>query len=111
MGSTSYLNVSVEHKAIEIGFIFLTPIAQRGFVNRRCKLLLLTHAFQTHKNKRSRADIVAIGATFEGVHRDCRIQENCSIRSSVFYKIIKSEWPETKCKLLAKLTHPTIEKR
>jgi hypothetical protein len=29
----------------------------------------------------------------------------------VFYKIIKSEWPETKCKLLAKLTHPTIEKR
>jgi len=120
VGSTSYLNISMEHKAIEIGFTFLTPSAQRSYVNRRCKLLLLTHAFetlqlnrvafQTHeKNQRSRAAISAIGATFEGIHRDCRIQQDGSIRSSAFYSLIKPEWPQAKLTLQAKLTTPTIE--
>jgi RimJ/RimL family protein N-acetyltransferase len=121
VGSTSYLNISVEHKSIEIGFTFLNPSAQRSFVNRRCKLLLLTHAFetlklnrvafQTHqKNQRSRNAILGIGATFEGIHRDCRIQQDRSIRSSAVYSIIKPEWPQVKCKLLTKLTQSTIEK-
>jgi RimJ/RimL family protein N-acetyltransferase len=121
VGSTSYLNISLEHKAIEIGFTFLNPDAQRSFVNRRCKTLLLTHAFetlklnrvalQTHeKNQRSRAAILAIGATFEGIHRDCRIQQDGSIRSSAVYSIIKSEWPQAKSKLLSKLTTPAIKK-
>jgi RimJ/RimL family protein N-acetyltransferase len=121
VGSTSYLNISVEHKSIEIGFTFLNPSAQRSFVNRRCKLLLLTHAFetlklnrvafQTHqKNQRSRNAILGIGATFEGIHRDCRIQQDRSIRSSAVYSIIKPEWPQVKCKLLTKLTQSKIEK-
>ena len=121
VGSTSYLNIFLEHKAIEIGFTFLTPSAQRSYVNRRCKLLLLTHAFetlnlnrvalQTHaKNQRSRTAILAIGATFEGIHRDCRIQQDGTIRSSAFYSIIKPEWPDVKSALLAKLTTPAIEK-
>ena len=121
VGSTSYLNISLEHKAIEIGYTFLTPSAQRSFVNRRCKLLLLTHAFetlkfnrvafQTHeKNQRSRSAILAIGAIFEGIHRDCRIQQDGSIRSSAFYSIIRPEWPQTKSKLLSRLTLPSIKK-
>ena len=121
VGSTSYLNISVEHKSIEIGFTFLSPNAQRSFVNRRCKLLLLTHAFetlklnrvafQTHqKNQSSRTAISAIGATFEGIQRDCRIQQDRRVRSSAIYSIIKPEWPQIKCKLIARLTQPTIEK-
>lgn len=121
VGSSSYLNISLDHKAIEIGFTFLNPNAQRSYVNRRCKLLLLTHAFetlklnrvalQTHeKNQRSRTAILAIGATFEGIHRDCRIQQDGSVRSSAFYSIIKPEWPRAKSELIAKLTQPAIEK-
>jgi RimJ/RimL family protein N-acetyltransferase len=121
VGSTSYLNIALEHKAIEIGFTFLAPEAQRSYINRRCKLLLLTHAFetlklnrvalQTHeKNQRSRTAILVIGASFEGIHRDCRIQQDGSIRSSAIYSIIKPEWPQVKSNLLAKLTKPTIEK-
>ncbi len=117
VGSTSYLNISLEHKAIEVGFTFLTPNAQRSFVNRRCKMLLFTYAFetlnlnrvalQTHeKNQRSRTAILAIGATFEGIHRDCRIQQNGCIRSSAIYSIIKPEWPQAKSNLLGKLTKP-----
>ena len=81
-------------------------------------MLLLTHAFetlqlnrvalQTHeKNQASRTAILAIGATFEGIHRDCRIQQDGSIRSSAIYSIIKPEWPHAKSALLAKLTKPT----
>jgi RimJ/RimL family protein N-acetyltransferase len=121
VGSTSYLNIFLEHKTIEIGFTFLSPNAQRSYVNRRCKLLLLTYAFetlqlnrvalQTHeKNQRSRNAILAIGATFEGIHRDCRIQQDGSIRSSAFYSIIKPEWPLAQSALLAKLTIPATEK-
>jgi len=121
VGSTSYLNISLEHKAFEIGYTFLTPSAQKSYVNRRCKLLLLSHAFetlklnrvalQTHeKNQRSRTAILAIGATFEGIHRDCRIQQDGSIRSSAFYSIIKPEWPQAKSDLLAELTKPVFEK-
>jgi RimJ/RimL family protein N-acetyltransferase len=117
VGSTSYLNIFLEHKAIEVGFTFLTPNAQRSFVNRRCKMLLFTYAFetlnlnrvalQTHeKNQRSRTAILAIGATFEGIHRDCRIQQNGCIRSSAIYSIIKPEWPQAKSNLLGKLTKP-----
>jgi RimJ/RimL family protein N-acetyltransferase len=117
VGSSSYLNIFLEHKSIEIGFTFLNPSAQRSYVNRRCKLLLLTHAFetlllnrvalQTHeKNQRSRTAILAIGATFEGIQRDCRIQQDGSIRSSAFFSIIKPEWSLTKSQLLAKLTKP-----
>jgi RimJ/RimL family protein N-acetyltransferase len=120
VGSTSYLNISLEHKSIEIGFTFLTPNAQRSYVNRRCKLLLLSHAFdtlnlnrvafQTHeKNQRSRNAILGIGATFEGTHRDCRVQQNGSIRSSAVYSIIKPEWPQVKSTLQAKLTKPTLK--
>lgn len=85
VGSTSYLNISLEHKTIEIGFTFLNPNAQRSYVNRSCKLLLLSHAFetlklnrvafQTHeKNLRSRTAILGIGATFEGIAYSGRIE-------------------------------------
>ncbi len=114
VGSSSYLNISLEHKTIEIGYTFLTPASQRSYINRRNKLLLLTHAFetlkvnrvalQTHeKNDKSRNAILGLGAQFEGIQRNCRIQYDGSIRSSAFYSIIKPEWSSTKAALLAKI--------
>lgn len=114
VGSTSYLNIFIEHKAIEIGYTFINPQAQNTYVNRNCKLLLLSHAFeslhmnrvalQTHeKNQRSRNAILAIGAKFEGIQRWARIQADGSVRSSAFYSIIKPEWPQTKAQLIGKI--------
>jgi RimJ/RimL family protein N-acetyltransferase len=114
VGSSSYLNIALEHKSIEIGFTFLSPSAQRTHINRRCKFLLLNHAFeslqvnrvtfQTHeKNQKSRQAIAGIGARFEGIMRDCRIQHDGSIRSSAVYSIIRPEWPQAKANLLDKL--------
>lgn len=114
VGSTSYLNISPNNLALEIGYTFLNPTAQRSFINRRCKLLLLSYAFeqlnanrvalQTHeKNKKSRNAILGIGAQLEGVQRDCRIQEDGTIRSSAFFSIIKPEWSKVKEKLSNKI--------
>ncbi len=114
VGSTSYLNIDLEHKSIEIGYTFLTPKAQRTHVNRRCKLLLLSHAFeflalnrvqlQTHeKNDKSRNAIQGIGAKFEGITRYCRIQQDGSIRSSAIYSIIQPEWAQVKSNLQEKI--------
>lgn len=121
VGSSSYLNISLAHKAIEIGYSFLTPQAQKTNVNRRCKILLLEHAFcqlnmnrvafQTHeKNVASRKAIEGLGATYEGTHRDCRIMHDGSVRSSAFYSIIRPEWPKLKVQLQEKIArHALVE--
>lgn len=114
VGSTSYLNINLDHKAIEIGYTFLSPPTQRSHVNRRCKLLLLAHAFetlqlnrvqfQTHeKNDKSRNAISGIGAKFEGITRNCRIQHDGSVRSSAIYSIIKPEWQQVQANLEGKI--------
>ena len=115
VGSTSYLSILLARKSIEIGFTFLSSIAQRTHINRRCKLLLLTHAFetlgmnrvalQTHElNKKSQIAILGIGAKFEGIQRNCRIQHDGSIRSSACFSIIKPEWLKAKINLQNKIT-------
>ncbi|MFT6270304.1 MAG: RimJ/RimL family protein N-acetyltransferase [Alphaproteobacteria bacterium] len=114
VGSTSFLNIALDHKVLEIGFTFLTPVAQKSHVNRRCKYLLLAHAFETlnvnrvafitnDKNTNSRNAILGIGAAYEGTQRNCRIQHNGNIRSSAFFSIIKSEWPAVKLQLKQKI--------
>lgn len=119
VGTTSYLNIEPANKAIEIGFTFLAPEAQRSQINRRCKLLLLSHAFetlevnrvalQTHEhNSQSRNAILGIGAQFEGILRMCRIYQDGSVRSSAFYSVIKPQWPDTKSRLVDKINHHLI---
>lgn len=114
VGSTSYLHLAPEHKALEIGYTFLTPEAQGTGINRHCKYLLLQYAFEQLKvnrvclqtnqnNKRSRAAISAIGATFEGILRNDRIMANGDIRSSAFYSILNNEWQLIKQQLLAQV--------
>lgn len=119
VGSTSYLGIAPEHKAIEIGFTFLAPQVQRSHINRRCKMLLISYAFetlqynrvafQTHeKNQQSRQAILGLGAQFEGILRNCRIQHDGSIRSSAIFSILNTEWPKTKALLSQKLEHYPI---
>jgi RimJ/RimL family protein N-acetyltransferase len=114
VGSTTYLNIALEHKALEIGFTFLTPAAQKTHINRRCKYLLLKHAFEillvnrvafvtNEKNTKSREAILGIGATYEGTQRNCKIQNNGNIRSSAFFSIIKPEWMTVKTQLKQKV--------
>ncbi len=104
VGSTRYLHVVEEHKRAEIGATWLAKSCQGTVVNPAVKLLLLEHAFAvlgmnrveflTHaKNAQSRAALLKLGATQEGILRHHRVLPDGSLRDSVVFSILAAEWP------------------
>ena len=57
-------------------------------------------------NERSRAALVRIGATEEGIFRNHMITYSGRVRNTVYYSIINSEWPEVKSRLEGMLGRP-----
>ncbi|MEP0806079.1 MAG: GNAT family N-acetyltransferase [Chloroflexota bacterium] len=109
-GATRYLNISPEHRGLEIGGTWYGTEFQRTAVNTECKYLLLKHAFETLgcirvqlktdlRNERSQKAIERIGAVKEGVLRNHMILPDGRIRHSVFYSILDSEWEGVKKRL------------
>ena len=47
VGMTTYMNAEPAHRRLEIGSTWYRKAVQRTDFNTRCKLLLLTHAFET----------------------------------------------------------------
>jgi len=83
-------------------------------VNSTCKLLLLDHAFDTlgcamvglrtdRFNARSQRAIEALGAHRDGVLRHHQARRDGSVRDSVMYSILRSEWPDVRRNLSARL--------
>ena len=114
VGSTRYLEIRREHRALEIGWTWLAAAVQRTAVNTECKYLLLRHAFEVLgairvqlrtdlRNLRSQRAIERIGAVREGVFRQERIMWDGYLRDSVFFSVIDGEWPAVKAGLEAKL--------
>jgi RimJ/RimL family protein N-acetyltransferase len=73
-------------------------------LNTEAKLLLLRHAFETLDciavefrtnwfNQRSRTAIARLGAKQDGVLRSHLIMPDGSLRDTVVFSIIASEWP------------------
>ena len=115
IGSTRYGNIVPEHRRLEIGWTWLTPAAQRSGANTEAKLLLLTHAFETlganrvelktdALNAQSRVAILRIGAKEEGIFRQHMVIPGTGrIRDTVYFSIIRAEWPAVKANLEARL--------
>jgi len=108
------INPSGVPDAAEIGSTWLAPRAQRTGVNVEAKLLMLTHAFEAWRvhrvsfkadtrNERSRAAILALGATFEGVRRAHFPASEGGVRDSALFSILSSEWQGAKDRLTARL--------
>jgi RimJ/RimL family protein N-acetyltransferase len=106
-GTTRFLNIVKEHKRLEIGGTWLSKDFHNNGVNKAMKFLMLQYAFQNlqmHRvelktaeiNHISRRAIESIGATFEGILRHHMINDNGTPRNSVYYSILKDEWPEIK---------------
>jgi RimJ/RimL family protein N-acetyltransferase len=109
-GMTTYMNVDTPNRRVEIGSTWYARGVQRSALNTQCKLLLLGHAFEqldciavefrTHFfNHQSRRGIERLGAKLDGVLRNHQIAPNGTLRDTVVYSIIASEWPTVKAHL------------
>jgi RimJ/RimL family protein N-acetyltransferase len=115
IGSTRFFEIEEAHRKLEIGWTFLAVPYWRTHVNAACKRLLMGYAFDRWnairvqfkaeaKNKRSRAALEGIGATFEGVLRNFRIRPDGEIRDTSFYSVIAPEWPSVRARLTERLS-------
>ena len=120
VGMTSYWNVDEAHRRVEIGGTWYRKSMQRTPLNTECKLLLLTHAFEslncicvelrTHFfNHASRRAIERLGAKLDGILRNNQVLPDGNIRDTCAYSIIVSEWPVVATNLLWKLNRPRAE--
>ncbi|MDF1837103.1 MAG: GNAT family protein [Planctomycetota bacterium] len=114
VGSTRFMDIRREHHGMEIGWTWLSPEVQRSGINTECKSLLLKHAFDDLQasrvllktdqlNEPSQRAIERIGAEREGVLRNhLRIESpdgSIRWRHSVYYSIIREEWPAVRAHL------------
>ncbi len=117
VGSTRYFHVEAAHRRLEIGHTWYARRVQRTAVNTECKLLLLTHAFETlgciavefrtsFFNFVSRAAIARLGAKQDGILRSHQILADGTLRDTVVFSIIAPEWPAVKRHLRFELERP-----
>jgi len=110
VGQTTYMNIDAANRRVEIGSTWYGKSAQRGPLNTQCKLLLLTHAFETLNciavefrthffNHQSRNAIERLGAKQDGILRNHQIAPNGTLRDTVVYSITASEWPTVQAHL------------
>jgi RimJ/RimL family protein N-acetyltransferase len=114
------MNIEEAQRRLEIGTTFYAASVQRSALNTECKRLLLGHAFEslgclavefrTHWfNHRSREAIAKLGAKQDGVLRNHQRLPDGSLRDTVVFSIIDSEWPAARRHLdfrLARLPAP-----
>ena len=117
LGCSSYHDILPAVKRVEIGYTWYAKSVQRTHVNTACKLLLMTHAFETlachvvgwrtdNFNFASQAAIERLGARKDGVIRGHALRRDGTIRDTVMYSMRAGEWPETKAQLLHSLDKP-----
>jgi RimJ/RimL family protein N-acetyltransferase len=113
-GSTRYYDFVANVPRVSIGHTWYGASRQHTHVNTACKLLLVDHAFEVLRcasvrwetdilNTRSQQAIERLGATREGVLRQHRRRHDGTIRDTVEYSIIASEWPALRARLGTKL--------
>jgi len=117
IGMTTYMNVDQVHHRVEIGSTWYRKSVQRSSLNTQCKLLLLTHAFETLAciavefrthffNPQSRAAIERLGAKLDGILRSHQVAPNGTLRDTCVYSIVAGEWPTVKAHLTYQLSRP-----
>ena len=117
LGCSSYHDILPAVKRVEIGYTWYAKSVQRTYVNTACKLLLMTHAFETlgchvvgwrtdNFNFASQAAIERLGAHKDGVIRGHALRRDSTIRDTVMYSLRAGEWPEVRAQLLYALNKP-----
>jgi len=114
IGSTRFLELDLKHRTVEIGHTWLSPKFHGACLNPEAKLLQLTYAFEElkmnrvalkthHENLQSQAAMRKMGAIEEGTFRNHYVMPDGSLRHSVWFSIIREDWPQVKSQLEQRL--------
>lgn len=114
VGATTYLETNQEHRGLEIGYTWYGAAYRGTVVNPESKFLLLSRAFDDlhcvrvqlkcdNRNERSKAGILKLGATFEGVLRNHRILPDGHLRQTAYFSILQDEWPAVRGRLVERI--------
>jgi RimJ/RimL family protein N-acetyltransferase len=113
LGVSSYLTIDPANGSLEIGGTYYHPQVRGGPVNPASKLLMMAHAFESGArrvqykvdaiNARSRAAVLKLGATEEGILRRDRVTWTGRIRDTVVFSVLAEEWPAVRERLDARL--------
>ena len=110
VGSTRCYGLEPDVPRLGIGYTWYAPRVQRTGLNTQAKQLLLEYAFQTLGcasvffetsafNRASRAAIARLGAKQDGILRNCKRHADGTLRDTVVFSIIDSEWPAVRSHL------------
>lgn len=113
VGMTRFIELRPAHKGLELG-TWLNPQVHGDGSNIEIKYLMLQHAFEVlgcirvqiktnANNQAAQRSLVALGATYEGHFRNHYILHDGTVRDSLFYSIIASEWPTVKAHIQQRL--------
>ena len=113
VGTTTLGDFDEAKEWAHIGWTAYSPAVWGGPVNPEAKLLLLQLAFDSGfgrvklqadaLNDRSRAAILKLGATFEGIRRRDQKRADGSWRDAAIFSITIDDWPRVRAGLLARL--------
>jgi RimJ/RimL family protein N-acetyltransferase len=114
IGSTRFLDLDLKHRTVEIGHTWLAPEYHSAGLNPEAKLLQLTYAFEVlgmnrvalkthHENLQSQAAMRKMGAIEEGTFRNHYVMPDGSQRHSVWFSIIREDWPQVRSRLEQRL--------
>jgi N-acetyltransferase len=120
IGTTSFLNLDVANRHLEIGATWITPAWQRSPANTEAKYLQLRHCFETlgcvrvefktdARNTKSRAALERLGAVEEGTLRRHTILPDGFVRDSVYFSVTDDDWPDVRAALEHRMaSYPTF---
>ncbi len=102
-GCTRFYDIQLQYKTLQLGYTWYGKAFQRTGLNRHCKYLLLSFAFEDmglervefradNNNAKSIAAMKAIGCTVEGVLRSHMPTYTDKRRDSIILSILRNEW-------------------
>lgn len=106
-GSMSIGNISFYDLRFEIGWSWLGKEYRSAGINKHAKFAMMRYGFDElnferiefktdEQNTRARKGLLNIGGIKEGILRSHMTMWNDRRRSSVYYSVLKNEWPKVK---------------
>ncbi len=105
-GSTRFYDIQLAYHTVQLGYTWYGKKFQGTGVNKHCKFLLFTFAFEQkgfervelradNRNTRSKAAMQSIGCTVEGVLRRHMPAPEGGRRDSIVLSILDDEWRDS----------------